>query len=299
MKARFLKQISQTLLFLIFSLFTYSVLEAQATCNTAIDVNIDDGWTTLPIDGNYRWYCIRLTTAGAFTICLEPGTQASFFETCQGGQFFPQFIGGCGEVENWYGYCPEDDRVYIRIRKQPEADFVDTQEGNQLNQAYVRVLPGQCEIDPCDAPRETLTCDRIENGTTVGGRSYVFSSAYEECREYESDYAGNDVVYELNSSAIGQPVTVTLNRFGNDMDLFIYDCSSGRKRCVDHSDNVDKQIESIYVESWDRDYLIIVDAYSSAIASRFSLVASCVDPCSDADNLRCNQQQVGFTGALS
>lgn len=286
----------------IFSSLFHSKLEAQATCNTAINIDVSDNGILVPVSNSYRWYCARLTDAGAIAICWYPGIEVQFYDRCNDSREPLLRYGFCGDGGELYGFCPEDDRVYIRVRR-PSADLNNPQPrtgSNQLNQVYLTVIPGVCEVDPCRAPKSLLQCDRAKNGTTAtNGKNFVGRSAYRDCIGNGDNYSGNDVIYELENSAVGQSVVITLDRFGSnsDLDLFVYDCGSGR--CVDYSVNTRKAVESIHIDRWDRDYLIIVDAYSSFIASPFRITASCTDPCSEADALRCNVAKRGNTAFVS
>lgn len=134
----------------------------------------------------------------------------------------------------------------------------------------------------CTLNTTPIGCFSIINGDTRNETNKIEANSYRNCFSSEilqrNPFTGNDVVYRFEPGLFGgPPITFSLTS-ERDLDLLIVECIDGEVRCVAENAGSTGN-ESLTIEQWSDDYLIVIDAYDASQNAPFELNVSCYIPC--------------------
>lgn len=144
---------------------------------------------------------------------------------------------------------------------------------------------------------QPLTC-----GATISGRntgtSYIGGTTYQEgCLNNYWSFSAPEELYPFTLENADE-VTFSLYGLSADLDLFVFtlDNRGNLGQCIGYSINGDNRSESLTLNLWRGEYVVIVDGYRSNQISNFTLSASCLN---DENGTQCEGFENYYTGSLT
>ncbi|MEM0992193.1 MAG: pre-peptidase C-terminal domain-containing protein [Bacteroidota bacterium] len=155
-----------------------------------------------------------------------------------------------------------------------------------------------------------LTCRRTVFGSTTSSSNSLNSADYGSCAASSGfNYNGNDVIYRIITA--DRSITVSINRFTSDLDVFLLDACTTNKRCIARWEAVAGRPQLVTLPAAGV-YYIVIEARGSTTGSDFSISVDCDqgqgggdgntcdnNACSSAISISCGQEVQSTTSRQS
>lgn len=142
---------------------------------------------------------------------------------------------------------------------------------------------------------QQLTCGASISGRNTGS-SYIGGNVYQAgCLSSYWAFNAPEELYPFSISN-AEEVTFSLTNLRADLDIFVFtlDNQGNLGQCIGYSINGGIRNESLTLDLWAGEYVVIVDGYNSSQISNFTLSASC-----RGNNTQCEGFENYYTGDLT